>query len=194
MSKDLLFIMAVLLWIFALIFFKQTKMNFFKFLVGSVGIFTITMIFLMPYLENRLGMLVSNSLYFMGNETHYFEVFKENAIISIDAGNGIVSMIINYECSGVIEMLVFTSLALFFPFGGLMRRTISVFAGNLLIYVSNIIRVLFIILMTKLLGAQSFYIVHTLLARILFFGLMIVVYYFVFTTTHLKYQNVGDIK
>lgn len=194
MSKELSFMIAVLLWICALLFFKEMKMNFFKFLIGSIGIFTIAMIFLMPILENKLGALVSNTLYFIGSGTQYFQVFKDNAIISISTRNGIVSMIINYECSGVIEMLVFTALAMFFPFGSLIRRMVSVLYGNFFIYFSNIVRVLFIIIMTKFLGANSFYIIHILLARILFFGLMIVIYYFVFTTTQLKYQKVGDMK
>lgn len=193
-NNAILFVVTVVLWISALLLFKETKMNFFKFLTGSIGIFTIIMIFLLPYIENNLGLLVTNTLYVVGRGTKYFQVFKDSQNIAIDTRNGIVSMIIDYECSGVIEMLVFTSLALFFPFGGWGRRMVSLFAGNIYIYLSNIIRVFFIIEMTKLLGAPYFYIIHTLLARIVFFALMIVIYYFVFTTTHLKYQKVGDIR
>lgn len=193
-GNAIFFVIIVMLWIFVLLLFKETKMNFFMFLTGSVGIFTIIMIFLLPYIENNLGLLVTNTLYFIGRDTKYFEVFRGNFSIVIDTRNGIVSMIINYECSGVIEMLVFTALALFFPFGGWGRRIMSIFAGNIYIYISNIIRVLFIIVMTKLMGAPYFYIIHTLLARIVFFALMIVIYYFVFTITHLRYQKVGDIR
>lgn len=194
MQKIILLIVVALLWIFSLILFKNTKMNFFKFLAGSIGIFTISMIFFLPYLEGNLNILISNTLNIIGRSTNYFQVFKENSIVSVDTRNGIVSIFINYECSGVIEMLVFTSLSLFFPFGGRGRKILLTIGGNVFIFFANIARVLFIIFVTKTFGASAFYLAHTLLARILFFVLMIILYYFVFTATHLRYQNVGDIK
>lgn len=194
MQKTAILAIVVLLWIFTLIIFKSTRMNFFKFLTGSIGIFTISMIFFLPYFEKSLNILISDTLNIIGKNTSYFQVFKDNSIVSIDTKKGIVAIFINYECSGVIEMLVFTSLALFFPFGGNLRKLLVTAAGNVYIYIVNIIRVLFIVLITKIFGAPVFYIAHTLLARILFFGLMIILYYFVFTATQLKYQKVGDIR
>jgi len=194
MEKVLLFIGTVMLWGFLLLLFHSLKMNFYKFLVGSVGIFTITMIFFMSYLENNLNLLISNGLSIIGEYTGYFQVFKSNAIISIDTANGIVSMIINYECSGIIEILVFTSLVLFFPFGDVIRKSISFIGGNIYIFIANMIRLNFIIFITKTFGASAFYLVHTLYARILFFILILILYYFVFTSTHLKYQKIGDVQ
>lgn len=194
MQKVSLLLIVVLLWILALILFKNTKMNFFKFLAGSIGAFTISMVFFLPYLEKNLNILISNTLNIIGSSTKYFQVFKENSIVSMDTKSGIVSMLINYECSGVIEMLVFTSLALFFPFGGNIRKLLLTLVGNVYIFIANIIRVLFIVLITKVFGASAFYMAHTLFARLLFFGLMIILYYFVFTSTQLKYQKVGDIR
>lgn len=194
MQKIILLIVISLLWIFSLILFKNTKMNFFKFLAGSIGIFTISMIFFLPYLESNLNIAITNALNFIGKNTNYFQVFKENSIVSVDTKSGIVSILINYECSGVIEMLVFTSLAIFFPFGGRIRKILLTLGGNIFIYLSNIIRILFIVFITKTFGVSVYYIAHTLLARILFFVLMVILYYLVFTSTHLKYQNVGDIK
>lgn len=194
MYNTAVLVIVTLLWIFALILFKNIGMNFFKFLTGSIGIFTISMMFFLPYVEKNLNMLISSTLNIIGNSTSYFQVFKDNSIVSIDTKKGIVSMLINYECSGVIEMFVFTSLALFFPFGGNIRRILLTAVGNIFIYIANIIRVLFIVLITKTFGASMFYIAHTLLARLLFFGFMIVLYYFVFTSTQLRYQKIGDIR
>jgi len=191
-QKLVIFIVVVILWGFALRLFKTSKMNFFQFLAGSVGIFTISLIFFLPFLERYLNASISTVLGTIGTATSYFQVFKENSIISLNTRDGIVSIVINYECSGVIEMLVFTSLALFFPFGKTVRRTLSLVIGNLYIFAANIIRLLFIILVVKIFGVSSFYLVHTLFARILFFALMVVLYYFVFTTTHLRHQNVGE--
>jgi exosortase family protein XrtG len=194
MGSPILFIISMLFWGFLLLVFYKEKMNFFKFIAGSVGIFTISMIFFTSHIERELTSLIINILGLIGRGTNYFEVFKENFIISMETRKGIVSILINYECSGVIEMLVYTSLVLFFPFGGIFRRVLSMVAGNIYIFIANIIRVLFIIVLTKSMGASAYYLIHTLFARILFFALMIVLYYFVFTATQLRFQTVGDIK
>lgn len=193
--KDLsLFILIASLWILALFLFKKLKLNFFKFLGGSLGIFTISLFFFLPYLEKNLNFLISQLLFFIGKYTNLFTVYVNNSMLSVEAGNGVVSILINYECSGVIEMLVFTSLALFFPFGGIVRKITSIVIGNIYIFAANIIRILFIASAIKIFGVDSFNIVHSLLARILFFVLMIILYYFVFTATHLRYQSVGEIE
>lgn len=169
-------------------------MNFFRFAAGSIGLFTICMVFALPYLEGILGRMVSGTLGLIGNHTGYFSVFNENSIVSIDTKSGIVSMMINYECSGVIEMLAFTCLAMFFPFGGIRKKYLYAALGNVYIFAANIVRVLSIIVITKTAGAGAFYAAHTIIARILFFALMILLYYFVFTKLHLRYQNVGEIR
>lgn len=194
MENAALFILVILLWVSALLLFRKAKLNFFKFLAGSVGVFTISMFFFLPFFERNLNSLITILLGFIGDKTGYFEVFKSNSIISVDTGRGIVSIFINYECSGVIEMLVFTSLALFFPFGGIFRRGLSIIFGNLYLYAANIIRIMFIVFGVKTLGASYFYIFHTLFARILFFGLTIVLYYYAFTSTQLKYQRIGELE
>lgn len=192
MQKLIIFIVVVILWGFTLRLFKTLKMNFFLFLAGSIGVFTISLIFFQGILQNYLNALVSGTLYVIGNATNYFQVFRENSVIALNTKDGVISIFITYECSGVIEMLVFTSLALFFPFGKTMRRAISLVIGNIYIFAANIVRMMFIILAVKVFGISSFYLVHTLFARILFFALMVVLYYFAFTTTHLKHQNVGE--
>lgn len=193
MSNIIILAMSLLLWILVLIGLKKIKMNFFNFMVGSLGLFTIAMIFLSSFLEISLSLAISNSLSVIEKLTHYFQVFAGNSIITMDTKSGIVSMVINYECSGVIEMLVFTSLAIFFPFGSMFRKAFSIALGNIYIYVSNIIRIMSIIFITKTFGAEAYYVAHTLVARIIFFIFMLLLYYFVFTFTQLKYQNVGDI-
>ncbi|MDF2590919.1 MAG: hypothetical protein K0S75_385 [Clostridia bacterium] len=194
MNNIILFITIGALWIIGLTLFGKTKMHFFMFLLGSVGVFLISMIFFTPFLERQISLLISETLELIGNATTYFAVFKENSIISFDTRTGIISMFIDYECSGVIEMLVFTSLLLFFPFGKPFRKLFYAIGGNIFIFLANIIRILMIVFVSKTFGAEYFYIAHTLLGRLLFFGLMIVLYYLVFTVTHLKNQHVGELK
>lgn len=183
----------IFLWIVGIRLFSKTKMNFFRFLIGSIGMFTLGMLFILPYFQGYLNRMIANSLDVISFYTKYFEVYKTDCIVTATTKNGIVSILIDYECSGIIEMLVFTSLSVFFPFGGLIRKVVCTLLGNIYIFLTNIIRILFIVFMTKTFGVNIYYLAHTLFARLLFFGFMLILYYAVFTSTHLKYQRVGDI-
>lgn len=97
MENVSLFILIVLLWVSVLLLFRKAKLNFFKFIAGSIGVFTISMFFFLPYLEGNLNTLISGLLGFVGNKTGWFEVFKSNSIISVDTRSGIVSILLNYE-------------------------------------------------------------------------------------------------
>lgn len=194
MNQLILFITVGALWVIGLALFTRTKMHFFKFLLGSIGIFLISMIFITPYIESRLSLLISDTLEVIAQLTSYFSVLKEHAIVSFDTPTGIISMFIDYECSGVIEMLVFTSLAIFFPFGKAISKIFLIVGGNFFIFFANILRILMIVFVSKSFGADYFYIAHTLLGRLLFFGLMVLLYYYVFTATHVKHQHVGELR
>lgn len=194
MDTFIILMIMTALWVYGLILFKKTKMNFFKFLLGSIGFFTICMIFFAPFLEKALSILISDSLNVIGRTTGYFQVFKENSIVSFDTRDGVMSILIDYECSGIIEVMVFVCLAMFFPFGSLRRKVLLIPGGCLYIFLANIARILFIISATKTFGVSAFYLAHTLFGRLVFFGLMVILYYYTFTITHLKYQNVGEMR
>ena len=192
--QDIMWMAALIfLWVMAFLLLSKTKMNFFKFLVGSIGLFTLGMIFLLPYCQDYFNKIIANTLKVIAVYTKYFDVYTGNSIVTVTTKTGIVSILIDYECSGIIEMLVFTSLSMFFPFGGFVRKVMLTLMGNVYIFIANIIRILFIVFITKTFGVGIYYLAHTLFARILFFGFMIILYYVVFTLTHLKYQKVGDI-
>jgi exosortase family protein XrtG len=192
--QGLLWIISlVFLWVMIIILFSKTNMNFFKFLLGSVGFFTLGMILFLPYCQVYLNKMIANTLYVISVYTNYFKVYKADCVVSATTKTGIISILIDYECSGIIEMLVFTSLSIFFPFGGFIRKVTLTLIGNIYIFVTNIIRIIFIVFMTKSFGVEIYYLAHTLFARILFFGFMLLLYYSVFTKTHLKYQKVGDL-
>lgn len=193
-SKGVMFIVTVLIWITVLNWFKKNKMSFFSFLIGTLGSFTILMIFLLEPLEKAMGLGLIKILEVVGSLTHLFNVYPAYSILSVKAYNGIVSMMINYECSGVIEILVYISLVAFFPFLSPLRRILAALGGILYIMAINILRIITITGIIKMCGIYSFNIAHTVIARALFFGLMVVLYYYVFTRVQLRKQGVGGIR
>lgn len=194
-SHLIIFLFTIGLWTFLVVFFRNLKMDFFKFLVGSLGLFAITIIFFKDPLEYVLIQGLSVVLNFIGSITNSFHVINEYGIIIMEGRNGgILNMLISYQCSGVIELLVFTALATFFPFLTVYKKINAIVFGNLYLFAINIIRILFIIGAVKLIGIEVYEFTHIVLARILFFGLTVILYYKVFTLNQLKLQKVGEVR
>lgn len=181
------------LWLLASILFYRTKMKFFQFMVCTIGAFTIGMIFILPYFQGYVERAISETMDLIAVHTKFIRVSIASSIITVQTPTGIISILIDYECSGIIEMFVFTSLSLFFPFGSILRKCLLTAIGNGYIFAANILRILFIAAFTRSFGVSMFYLAHTLFARILFFAMMLLLYYVVFTASHLKYQKVGEI-
>ncbi|MGG7176659.1 exosortase family protein XrtG [Clostridium paraputrificum] len=195
MARGFVFILVIALWCLAIVLFRNLKMDFFKFFVGSIGFFTIAMVFFMGPLEKMLVDSLTYILDLISKNTEWFEVLRTYGIMMIEPkGGGVISMSINYQCSGVIELLVYTALVIFFPFVTIGKKIIVLIVGNLYLVVANIIRILFIVFMVKTFGKEAFDVSHLVIARILFFVLTIILYYKVFTKSQLSKQKVGEIK
>lgn len=194
MNNVIVFICLTLLWIGAIRGLKKHNLNFFSFLVGSIGLFTLLMLFFITPLEYIMGQVLSNIFEIIGGWTNWYEVYPAQANITIQTYNGIVSMMLTYECSAVIEILVYVALVAFFPFRSIIKRLGAGIVGVLYIMGINLVRILFIILSVKIGGIYSYEIAHVIVGRVLFFALMLLLYYYVFTRAQIKKQGVGGIR
>lgn len=173
---------------------KKLKLNFYVFIIGSLGVFTLAMVFFMDPLNRGLSLVVTQIMNGIAHVIGGFEVYAKNALILIDTKDGMLSMLINYECSGTIELLVYSSLTLVFPFINHRRKIGSLVIGNLYILFSNIVRLLAIIFIVKSFGVSWYNVAHTVIGRIIFFVLMVYLYYKVFTKNQLRNQKIGAIR
>lgn len=101
-------------------------------------------------------------------------------------------MTIDYECSGIIETTAFASLLAFYPMYSRKEKVFYLILGLLWIYLSNVIRLMIVIIMVHVGGASMFYLAHTIIGRIVFYILVIALYYNVFTYSRLSrgmYKN-----
>ena len=106
---------ALAVWIYILTVLYRAKLTFFQFLVGSVGLFIFIMVILQPLLTEPLSRAVAAATGVLGNLTGMYQSYYQYALIFIDHNGQSISLYIDYECSGVIELLAFTSLVWFFP-------------------------------------------------------------------------------
>lgn len=186
-------ILAFVVWIYLLSVFYRGKMGFFYFIFGSIGSFFFLMLYLKPVLMPVLVQLVTSVTGILGRGTGLFEAYRDYSILFIESpkDGGALSLYIDFECSGIIEILVFVSLLAFFQVYGVWQRIVIGAIGCVVIFFSNVTRIFIICVMIRIWGNEVYYLAHTLIGRIVFYIFAVLLYYFVFTKAQIVRQKVG---
>lgn len=184
---------GLLIWVYLLSVFKRAKLDFFHYIAGSVGTFLFMMIFIQPLMTGFLIHLVTSVAGVFGKLTGIFEAYRDYSILFVtnNVTKESISLYVDYECSGVIEMMVFVSLLAFFQVYEVWQRIIIGILGCVAIFFSNVIRIFIICFMIKVGGNDVYYMAHTIVGRLVFYAFAILLYYYVFTYAQIKKQKVG---
>ena len=94
-------------WIYILTVLYRAKLNFWYYICGSVGLFIFSLILIEPYVVVPLQKAVSAVAGVIGGLTHLYDSYFQQGILFIQNGGTSLSLYIDFECSGVIEMLAF---------------------------------------------------------------------------------------
>jgi len=189
-----LLIIAIIIWLYVMSVLKRGKIHFWYFALGSSGLF----IFLMMLLEPRIVVPLSKAVTLVaggiGDITGMYRTMVEKSIIFIQRPEQSISLFIDFECSGVIEILAFSALLWFFPVYKWYEKILVNIIGIITIFLGNVLRIFAIIIMVLIGGNEAYYVAHTLVGRFIFYGISIALYYIVFTKTQIIRQKVGDFK
>lgn len=184
---------AIVLWVYLLSVFKRGNLDFFRYITGSIGVFVFMMVCVQPYITEPLVSLVTSVAGVFGRLTGVFEAYRDYSVLFVENQVTMesISLYLDYECSGVIEMLVFLSLLVFFGVYEVWQRVVIGILGCIAIFFSNVARIFIICLVIKIGGNDVYYFAHTIVGRIFFYVLAILLYYYVFTYAQIKRQKVG---
>lgn len=184
-------ILMIIIWLYFLYVFQRGNMKFFQFLFGSIGLFIILMIFVRPYITVPLAKLVCAAGGLIGDTTGIFSSYYDYGLLFVNNKDGAISLYIDYECSGVIEIIALSSMLWFFPAYRFIEKVIVNMVSVLWIFAANIIRITLICTIVFFFGPDSFYIAHTVIGRFVFYAMSIAMYFYVFTRTQIIRQKVG---
>jgi len=181
-----------LIWLYILWVFKRGNLDFFKFVVGSVGFFVFMMIWVQPVATESLSKAITSVSGIIGDITGIFKSYPEYNMVFISRPEGAISLYIDYECSGIIEIMAFTAMLWFFPVYNLGEKAIVNLLGVIWIFVANVLRILSICLTVYFFGNDAYYLAHTIIGRIIFYALSVILYFHVFTRSQIIRQKVGN--
>lgn len=184
-------IILLVIWLYFLRVFNKSDLPAWRFVWGSCGLFVLMMIFVRPHLTQPLAQVVAAVAGGFGKLTGLFTSYFKYGVIFIDSSAGAISLLIDFECSGILEIMAFVSLLAFFRAYSVYERIIVGVLGTVIIILSNAVRIISICVIIYIFGMSSYNVAHTIIGRLIFYGLSILLYFFVFTKTQIIRQKVG---
>lgn len=186
-----LFFIFVLVYIYLLTVLKRAKLPFAFFCIGSVGMFVFTVVLLQPLVTVPMQKAVAAVAGLLGQAIGIYQSYFQYGILFIQSKTETISMYIDYECSGIIEIVAFLSLLWFFPVYSTAEKIFTSIIGFITIFLSNVLRIFVICLIIFFFGNDAFFIAHTIIGRFVFYFCSIILYFFVFTRPQVIKQKVG---
>ena len=117
--------------------------------------------------------------------------WQDYGVVFVDSRAGAISLLIDFECSGILEIMAYLSLLAFFQAYSRYERIAVGVIGTVYIILANAIRITVIGVIIYYKGMSAYYMAHTFVGRIVFYGLSIMLYFIVFTKAQIVRQKVG---
>lgn len=191
MLRYIICAVLVAAWIYLLSVLDRAKLNFWHFIAGSLGLFLFLMVMIRPVMVDPLSKTVAAMAGLIGSITKTFTAFFRYGIIFINSSSGSITLQIDFECSGIIEIMAYLSLLVFFRVYTKHERVFLSIAGVAYIMIANALRVLVICEAIYFFGPEVYHVSHAIIGRIVFYVLSIVLYFFVFTKPHIIRMKIG---
>lgn len=182
---------ACAIWLYVLHALKRAELNFWRFLVGSIGLFVLLMLYVRPWATQPLAQAVAALAGLPGWLTGTFESYFKFAVIFVDSAAGAMTLKIDFECSGIVEIMAFVSLLAFFGVYTRSERVLVGVLGTLAIMLANALRIILIAELIHFGGPNMYYVAHSLFGRLLFYALTVILYFYVFTKPQIVRMRVG---
>lgn len=189
--KIVLIAILIALWIYVLRVTRKGELYSWRYLVGSCGLFVILMITVRPWLTQPLAQMVAAISGITGKLTGMYEAFYKYGILMVNAPGGSMTLLIDFECSGILEIMAFLCLLIFFRAYTVWEKVLVGILGTFYLILTNSLRITVICVMIHFWGVPAYYIAHTFVGRIFFFAVTLVMYFYVFTKAQIIRQKVG---
>ncbi|MCI8484140.1 MAG: exosortase family protein XrtG [Lachnospiraceae bacterium] len=194
MIKYIVGLIGLVIWLFILHILNKSKLNFWHFIVGSAGAFILMLVFLQPVLTQPLARIVALLASLPGKIGSMYSAHYKYGVIFVQSAVGAISLKIDFECSGIIEIIAYLSLLIFYRVYTVYERVYVGVLGVIAMVLANALRITVICMIIYFGGIDMYYIAHTFVGRFVFYGLSVMIYFYVFTKPQIIKQKVGSFR
>lgn len=194
MVKYAVGLIGLCLWLFILRVLDKSKLNFWRYIIGSAGAFILMLVFLEPLLMEPLSRIVALLASLPGKLFGIYSAHYKYGVIFVESAIGAISLKIDFECSGVIEIFAYVALLLFYRVYTVYERIFVGIIGVVAMVLANALRITVICLIIYFGGVDMYFIAHSIIGRVVFYALSVLLYFYVFTKPQIIKQKVGSFR
>lgn len=194
MTPALLGLPLTLGWLYLLGVLRRAKLHFWRFLAGSCGLFLLMMVYLRPIATQPLAQTEASLAGIFGSMSGTYTAYFKYGVVFVESAKGAITLQINFECSGIIELMVFVALLAFFEVYSPGERLAVGILGCAYIMLANVLRIIVVCEILHFGGPNYYYLAHSLAGRLVFYGLSVLLYFYVFTKPHILRMKIGTFR
>ena len=139
--NPILIVVLLIGWLYILRVFRRAELSFWHFIWGSFGLFIAMMVMVRPVLTQPLAQVVAAIAGIFGKLTGMFTAYFKYGVIFVNSSAGSISMVIDFECSGILEIMAYVSLLAFFDAYTRFEKIVVGIAGIFYIILANALRI-----------------------------------------------------
>ena len=185
-------IVAVLLWIGLLIILNRAGLNGWYTIVGVLGMFIVSVMVFLPIFVTPLSQFVAAIAGIFGRITGTFESYFKYGIIFVEThADEYITLRIDFECSGIVEILLYIAWVMFFSVFTKYQKIVMSIIGFLYIVIVNALRIVIICEIIHFGGNGVYGFAHNIVGKLFFYVLIILLYFYVFTKQQVISMRLG---
>ena len=189
--KNIIGFVLIGVWIYIYYLMHKAQLKAWKYFWGACGLFIIMMVWVRPIMTQPLAEVVAAVAGVFGDITGMYTAFFKYGVLFVNAADGAITLQIDFECSGILEIMAYLALLVFFEAYNIFERIIVSVVGIFYIILANALRIAVICTIIYFNGIGAYHIAHTIVGRLVFYALTVILYFFVFTKARIIRQKVG---
>ena len=189
--KNIIGFVLIGVWIYIYYLMHKAQLKAWKYFWGACGLFIIMMVWVRPIMTQPLAEVVAAVAGVFGDITGMYTAFFKYGVLFVNAADGAITLQIDFECSGILEIMAYLALLVFFEAYNIFERIIVSVVGIFYIILDNALRIAVICTIIYFNGIGAYHIAHTIVGRLVFYALTVILYFFVFTKAQIIRQKVG---
>ena len=189
--KNIIGFVLIGVWIYIYYLMHKAQLKAWKYFCGACGLFIIMMVWVRPIMTQPLAEVVAAVAGVFGDITGMYTAFFKYGVLFVNAADGAITLQIDFECSGILEIMAYLALLVFFEAYKIFERIIVSVVGIFYIILANALRIAVICTIIYFNGIGAYHIAHTIVGRLVFYALTVILYFFVFTKAQIIRQKVG---
>jgi exosortase family protein XrtG len=182
MNPLLYLVPLVIIWLIATAYLYTKRQWLIYYLVGAFGFALFVVLFVMyGEFDIALASMELDHTVAVLDRLGLDGIFATGQQLFIPSAYGWAVLVCSIECSALLELSVIFSLVAFYVGFSLKRKIATALFGLAVTYVANIVRLMLITGITYQYGEQYIYLAHSVIARVAFFGFVLLIYWYLVT-------------